>query len=298
VNRYLQRLVTRGVGDPGSAQVLPSVRSTSPIAEEDQRVGMPGFEGFQFGAAASVEGASEDPFALSGDHRSEIPSPTIGVDNAGAGTVQRKGVGLGRTSGLATPGSAPAGTPVIVDRGRAGEAPTPVHLSEQPPAPRVRLDDAVIGPHNRVTGVRQAGRSNSTASQRTRDAGVPADWSAGEPAAPTPPFSAETETPRPPPRRSAEAGPPLLQPSPRAITLAQHRDAISSDAVESAGRPDQDQGPRVIIGRINVEVVPPPAEPKTSTASRPGPLTAASVSVIGPLTGGIRSNLRLSLRHR
>ena len=134
------------------------------------------------------------------------------------------------------------------------------------------------------------------ACQMTQEAGVLTDWSAGAPPAPTPPIGAETEIPRPPPRRSAEADPPFLEPSPRAITLAQHRDAISPEAVESVGRPDQ--GPRVVIGRINVEVVPPPAEPKTSTASRPGPLTAASASVIGPLTGGIRSNLRLSLRHR
>ena len=292
---YLKRVVTRGLGDPGAAQVLPSVRSTSPIAEEDQRVGMPGFEGFQFGPAASVEGALEDTIAPSGDLRSEIPSPTINVDNAGAGTVQRKGVGFGRTGELATPGFA-AGAPVIVDRGPAGKVPIPVRVSEQSPAPSVRLDEAVIGPHNRVTGVRQPGRSDSVAGEIAANAGVPAHRSAGEQATPASLLSAKTETPGARPRRSAEAGPPFLEPSPRASTLPQQRESVSPDAVESAGVPEQ--GPRVVIGRINVEVVPPPAEDKKSPAARPGPLTAASVSVIGPLAGGVRSNRFLSLRYR
>jgi hypothetical protein len=61
---------------------------------------------------------------------------------------------------------------------------------------------------------------------------------------------------------------------------------------------DQPESPRVVIGRINVEVVPQSVPEATVAPSRSQPLTAASVSVIGPLGSGVSSNLRLSLRQR
>lgn len=57
-----------------------------------------------------------------------------------------------------------------------------------------------------------------------------------------------------------------------------------------------DESARIVIGRINVEVVPPVAQ-QVATAPQPRPMTAASVSVIGQL-GGVRPNMRLSLRYR
>jgi hypothetical protein len=75
----------------------------------------------------------------------------------------------------------------------------------------------------------------------------------------------------------------------------------------TAAEPDRDGGireveereePRVTIGSIHVEVIPAAAEKPSTTPIRQGPLTAASVSVIGPLSGGVRSNRRLSLRYR
>jgi hypothetical protein len=85
-----------------------------------------------------------------------------------------------------------------------------------------------------------------------------------------------------------------LDPSPQA--LAARSEPTPEDA--SVSTAEAGEGPRVVIGRINVEVVPPSATPPSTAAPRPGPLTAASVSVIGPLGGGIRPSLRLSLRHR
>jgi hypothetical protein len=85
-----------------------------------------------------------------------------------------------------------------------------------------------------------------------------------------------------------------LEPSAR--TFAAQVESKPTDAsMPTAGA---DESPRVVIGRINVEVIPPPAAPPSAATPRTGPLTAASVSVIGPLSGGVRANLHLSLRHR
>jgi hypothetical protein len=153
-------------------------------------------------------------------------------------------------------------------------------------------DDELISPQTQLTGVQQALQSNSVVRENAGIADVPV----GEPVTPASPFFAESETPGRPRRRSADSAPQLLEPSPRPIRSAQQRESIFSDAAESADTAAQ--GPRVVIGRINVEVVSTAPEPKASAPSRPGPLTAASVSVIGPLTRGVRSSLRLSLKHR
>jgi hypothetical protein len=56
VSGYLMRLVTRGAqGRP----MQPLVRSTSPVAERDQRIGMMGFEGLELGESSLAETGSE-----------------------------------------------------------------------------------------------------------------------------------------------------------------------------------------------------------------------------------------------
>ena len=95
--------------------------------------------------------------------------------------------------------------------------------------------------------------------------------------------------------KSGEARPTRLEPTPRAI-LSPPREPASSEDFQSSDRIEQE--PRVVIGRINVEVVPPAAETKTTAPPRPGPLTAESVSVIGPLSRRVGSSLRLNLKYR
>jgi hypothetical protein len=93
---------------------------------------------------------------------------------------------------------------------------------------------------------------------------------------------------------SDENAPLLLRPLPRVFTPPSKGDSRSDEGGDGSAY----RGPRVAIGRINVEVVPAPAKSQTSTSVRPGPLTAASVSVIGSLSGRVRMNRRLGLRYR
>lgn len=86
---------------------------------------------------------------------------------------------------------------------------------------------------------------------------------------------------------------PYLEPSPRVI--AEHVGATLEDT--NTPSYDVNESPRVVIGRVNVEVVP-PSVIQPSTATQPGPLTAASVSVIGPLGDSASASRRLSLRYR
>src|SRR5262245_46247515 len=67
MSQYLQRLATRNLNGAGVAGMAPTARSMSPIAEEDQRVGMQGFEDFQFGAATVTGGGLEDTSGTAGD---------------------------------------------------------------------------------------------------------------------------------------------------------------------------------------------------------------------------------------
>ena len=84
----------------------------------------------------------------------------------------------------------------------------------------------------------------------------------------------------------------VLKPVPRLMEPAPQPDATS----DVAG--GIEENPRIVIGRINVEVIPPAAEVKTVESRPPRPITAESVSVIGSLARGIRENRRLHLRYR
>ena len=205
--------------------------------------------------------------------------------------LQRKAGSSAAAGEQATSKSAAAGGPVIFTR-PATQASPDISVSEWSSSSAVRLDTRPLM-HDRATGLHQAAASQGdaggiTANARTRlarrrDERVPT-------------YDLQMNEPAVGPERSAEVTPPLLDPTPRKVTSRDLREPISSEPFEPIDKREQE--PRVFIGRINVEVVPPAAEPKTSTQSRNGPLTAESVSVIGPLTRRIRSGLRLSLKYR
>jgi len=306
MSRYLQRLATRNLSSAGVAGMAPAARSMSPIAEEDQRVGMHGFEDFQFGAAAATGGGLEDTSETAGDL---------------SGIAQRKINNPISAAKSAPQNSANAGLRMIGDEGSTVPSPAEIqfsgldvprrHFFERATMlderPDERFDEGVISSHGQATGSRQPGGKRIVAGEITPNADPPAYWSASPRSTATSSYSAEDgdeggtesdeiEATGSRLRRPSVASPQLLEPLPRAIASQQQRESLSHDG--DASSDETERGPRVVIGRINVEVVAPPVEPKTSATSRPGPLTAESVSVIGPLSRGVRSNLRLSLRHR
>jgi hypothetical protein len=297
MSQYLKRLATRNLN--GAGAMKPMARAMSPIVGEDQRVGIQGFDDSRFEAAAATGGRLED---------------TSGAVTAGdlSGIAQRK-IDKPISAGKLAPRNFTVARPPVIGDEESTEPPAEIpssnldfpkrHFYEWAPAPGQRLDEGVASPHSQATGLRQPGGKRIVAAEITPNADPPAYWSASPRSTPTSSYNVEggaegdeIEASGSRLRRPSMVSPQLLEPLPRAITSRQQRGSLSPEDVTSSG--EAEPSPRVVIGRINVEVMPPPVEPKTSTTSRHGPPTAESVSVIGPLSRGVRSNLRLSLKHR
>jgi hypothetical protein len=318
MSRYLMRLVMRGREISEAQSMQPFVRTTSPVAEHDQRIGMMGFEGFEPGEASLAEAGLETG-AEQGDMLQPLVPPSITTaGETGVTTAQRK---------IA---SSPAGTAGSTVRGEAAAAEVQMQSHIQPSEPRAVRSDAPVPPVARnVTNraKRLASPSSSVGAPDLADADdvsllpsaplmvypakdVVADGEGSvsstggiHPEALSLGDSQTDSASRPfgpgvvhtrPIRQTRQVDSTHLEPSPG--DLAGHL----KPPLERTSEPSADahEGPRIVIGRINVEVVPPPAAPPSTAAPRPGPLTAAAASVIGPLGGGIRPSLRLSLRHR
>lgn len=288
MNGYLQRVASRGVGAQ-TAPVVPVVRSRSPIAEEDQRVGMPGFGRPDLETAEPIAAPLQDfgPSA-GGPALNAFPTPL----NTGGGIVQRKVAGMAVGREFAGRGLADAGEAGVTSRSRNANVDN--RTSDLSPGSKLRVGSMVIG-DVQPPGLEGAELSRGAIREIAADARAGTELRRVEPQLPFPARDARAED-QAGRRRSAEGLTPLLEPLPRAMITQAAREPISSALAEPAERREPE--PRVVIGRINVEVVPPVAEAKTSAVSRPGPLTAESVSVIGPLTRGIRSGRRLSLKYR
>lgn len=338
MNNYLMRLVLGGRSAGATPSMQPFVRSTSPIAEYDQRLGTMDFEGFDLGDASPVGADAEA--GLGQDEVLQPPTPPSipAAADVGVTTVQRK---------IASPPAGPLSpsAPTAWGEAAAEDAHMPGHL--QPSVPRAIRS---VAPVPSVT--RHVTMHTERFTMSSSDVGVP-DLAEAHDVLLPPAGAPRTDQYIPPPQAPEAPGAPAvspeqsvvadvawsvsstggmhpdmpspgdaqtgstsrqfgpgavrtrsvrqtrqvdsLRPTPPRRTLAEPTGAAPEEATTPAARVDE--GPRVIIGRINVEVVPPPAAPQGTTPP-PGPLTAASVSVIGPLSGGIRPNLRLSLRHR
>jgi hypothetical protein len=285
VSGYLKRLATRGLGEQGAAPVVPLVRSRSPIAEEDQRIGIPGF-----GTPDVGNVTSSDTWEASSFTPSQLSSRTPMARSAGRGMLQRKATSHAGAREFSTPKFDMA-TPGIAIRD-GGVTTADIGLSDQPATSKVRTRTTSLDNDQR-NAFRQAGGMKPTVSKISPTPRAPAGL--GETRSPSPNYDYPVDEPESGQQRNGEAAPQRLEPLPRAVLVPEPHPMSSADLDPTA---THRQDPSVFIGRINVEVIQAAVEPKTSTASRPGPLTAASVSVIGPLTRDVRSDLRLSLRHR
>lgn len=325
---YLMRLIMRTRASGAGQLMQPSVRSTSPVAERDQRIGMMGMEGFEFGESSFAEVASEA--GLEQDDALQAPGlPSITAASPPEGvTVQRKMASpVARPTDLAhsiAPGSTAGGAPMEADMqpsrqevGRSdvllpSRARQKVTDHVKPSSPSTSITEQASVPQDAVplsdppmTGEPPVAPGTPSFSPE-RDGVAEVEWSVASldgPRAPaSSPGSAQTreavrhfgraDVRARSAQRVRQVDTTRLEPSAR--TFAEPLELRPLDAsMPTAGA---DESPRIVIGRINVEVVPPPAAPQVTTAPRP--LTAASVSVIGPLSGGVHPNLHLSLRHR
>lgn len=290
---YLMRLVMRGRETSGAQSMQPVVRTTSPVAERDQRIGMMGFEGFELGEASFAEPGSE-----AGAEREDILQPPVPPSVMTAGETRRATVLRKLASpptGTAEPATpkARAGTTAAEPQMQTGvqspssDLPTP-DLAGADDVPMSSSVPPMVYPAKDVVADSE-GSVSSTGGIHPEDLSLD-DSQTGSVSRRFDPAAVHTRSVR----QTRQTDATRLEPSPGA--LAKHFKPPLERA--SARRTDANDGPRVVIGRINVEVVPPPAAPPSTAAPRPGPLTAASVSVIGPLGGGIRPSLRLSLRNR
>jgi hypothetical protein len=307
VSEYLSRLATRARERDETQLLRPFVRSSSPIAAHDQRIGMAVAEGFETVGAPPDQSRSESATASLGEFQTASRPAIEPGDRMGGTTVQRK---------MAAPAVGRAGPSRLT--GPAG----PADASDTSPSPAAKQLKTPIAEVSASSGadvrgaVDQIEFTEPLAPQETARI-VPKRFpemsvDGGKP----PVFAAESA--RTDGRHSGSSGTPTA--TREAGRVMVHTRSVRQDGpIDSAGlEPMQpafvdrvalspagydgfsagaDKNPRIIIGRIDVEVVPPPASERVATAPRPKPLTAASASVIGPLSG-VRPNLRLSLRYR
>lgn len=354
---YLSRLVMRSQSLQTASTLRPFVRSKSPIAEQDQRLGIDGFDA----AGASLpdtdswaleesEPASSDSLSNGGRESSMTIAKSSG-DVADA-TVQRKIAGPTISSAPSPPPAAPASTTRIpkVDGtpGRAQARPSipipadPINQGDRPQSPP-SISEQVdppgrpreLAPDTPVDSVARQPQSQTA----PLEPDMPLATSAPQPVASTEPIFADSAFLKPQSvgqpsvvqvvsekSEQAAAPPPTMVPNRRRSDLEPSNrqpiePVVPNNIYSHVPRPDRPvprlepltpregtmefeatvpmsapPSPAVVIGRINVEVV--PQSPATAPAAHSGPLTAASVSVIGPLRTGVRPNLRFSLRQR
>ena len=290
---FLQRLASRAAPGAGGG-LRPAVRSTSPIASHDQRLGLPGFEGVGLGRP--------------GRGRAGEPVGASGFETAGRGPWADAAGGAG--PGVREPAEATSAAVPGVRTPAAASVPPPASPSPEPTSPGVGIEPrGSVG----TRGARAPSREDAVPSAtgpRAQAPGALAVRSLAGPAggaeradgpgrarlAPDAPLASGPA----PARSSASAaaaagtGPPRLAPSPP------RSEAPDAPAARRRGTPTgrADPGLRLEIGAIHVEVVPPPAPPAAAPPPPRGPLTAESVSRIGPLAAGRPSNLRFAVRRR
>ena len=288
MNGYLKRLATRGGVESTATGVRPLVRSRSPIAAQDQRIGMPGFGSPSLDQAISTEGRTLEDRATDAPTFDSPFSPPTTTRVSSNTARERVDLVPSAKADHTTPKSVAGMTTPVVTR-PAVEASLDVSASERtssalhwPDTPASVNESPALMYKTvvpRGAGIKEvpeahlegAEKSSSTYLSQSLELDSSSD-------------------------KSGEAKPTRLEPMPRAILSPGLREPASSEDFQSSDRIEQE--PRVVIGRINVEVVPPPAETKTTAPPRPGPLTAESVSVIGPISRRVGSSLRLNLKHR
>jgi hypothetical protein len=293
VSAYLSRLLARGRPADGTGSLQPFVRSRSPIAEHDQRIGIPGLEAIGTDGSSPDEARTE-PMPPQRTMPEPLPPVSITADRgSGEVTLRRKPDSpVSMTAGLSVPTAVTHSTPGEGHHSTPGE----LHHRTLLRASSAGIGDRIDTPV-RVTRAFVVSPERDVAPNLEQSPAVTDDFR------PQPPLPSEdgARSPLGSPvavrRRSVRDTPevdtaPRLEPSPRIFP-----DPIET-SVAAAGMARADAGPREVIDQGNVDGVPPPVSTETKAPARTGPLTAASVSVIGPLGGNLASRMAFGLRYR
>ncbi len=360
---YLNRLIRRTQAANESQFLRPFVRSMSPSAEHDQRLGVPGFEDAENSISTLADAGTDQDLGEAGEVQVlKVPEVTASSNV----TVQRKvaasATPVAPIASNASPVNMLGTSDISSVKVRADRGSPPEFLGEERPEPfipsssesgisvqRDRHQGSIASPSLPMTGesrrqpegrervrqlhpaVRQ--RQPRQMSEMPERSAIPIETSVvADTPQPTatlentnavadtqPPAAATVRTPiavpslgRAKTREVEQQSTSLDDARPRRILQERQSDVPSLEPSMGslANRDelrfedatvlniDRKESPRVAIGRIDVEVIPQTATEATVATSRSGPLTAESVSVIGPLGGGVSSNLRFSLRQR
>lgn len=328
---YLTRVAMRAQSAHRGAEVAPLVRSTSPVVDHDQRLGVEGFEGVE---PTFVPGDEREPMLPESinprDRQSVERIPERGdpqrTQDGARGREPRRTL----HSIAATAGPPPRGME-NVDHLQAELRPSG-HPTDRTPMSRPRQGD-VIAPERHVATPPPGNHSVTSVA-----AGYEAPESQEVPdrhaASPDPPSLSESglegdvsALPGQPPSSDLVTGRVKARPAHsqgrvttvpvgrerlRRRSLRERDQANASDAepaeknglAQGVDLPDEEavstssQGTRIVIGRMTVEVVPSPPTETRPIPTRPGPRTAASASVIGPLTRHVPHGRYPSMRTR
>lgn len=319
---YLSQIGSAGAAGRSSARLLrPFIRSRSPIAENDQRMGLSGWE-----------------FPLSSEGSETLPPDTAVPDDQGATrTLPRHSP---RDYRHPTP-NVVAGPSVLETPAAAATHATPLRLT--PSEPKTLSQN----PESRepATGSAFAPKPDSVREiphQENEPLGIQSTKDAGQALASKPTSLAKRSTtavapslpirlenvdsePKPRPRsrqRTGEDPEPRLCPGPESQPAPHRSDPAPGLAAEGStpkhehdngppARPDipaavapsHPQPPQVVIDRLEIEVVPPPAAAAPKPSGNPRRESGAGrpqrpVSQIGPLSQSTASRHYLSLRYR
>jgi hypothetical protein len=267
---YLRRLVKRS-GVP--SRMLPVIRSTSPIAEEDQRLGIRGVNAVPPMPAPIQPDLQDRVGSLQVSTQSEALS-TKSVPERNIAKLTTSNTGFASHPGarqhehsLTAPNAATVVSSTDNEASSTIDEDTSGNISQdylEMPSRRgsfsaeLKVPDAAGTPDVEGRSIRNHGNVAGHGTAYVRSEQTPSRPTSIAPASPT---------------------------SPRSEPLSDDRNNFA-------------EGPRVVIGNINVEVIP-PAEAGPKVERHPSkPMTAESASVIGSLSGNIRESRRLNLRYR
>jgi hypothetical protein len=271
VGGYLTRLVTR---DSAPQTMRPSLRSTSPIADKDQRIGIFDTQNAPF-EEAPVPPIFDEAIAPPPHVSMPAPTPTSVM-----APPVRPSPNFAHVRSIEPVSRQISALPAQIHVPSV-EADDTAAASISPPKKSADLLTTRLIPPKEVLGrTHEVTRREETRSDDSLTRKIP--WPLN------PPSATERSSPREGSTQRLDFVP-RPSPSPR---------VIESGRDDNTAENPMDERPTVTIGSIHVEVVPTSVETPPSTPTRPTPVTAASVSVIGPLSGRVPSNRRLSLRYR